>query len=147
MVDAGCPDPVSSRFMIKCTYGDLDRLRDTPGRTGPLAKLMAATEPSIVDKFRIGKLVKAVDAELSAYGKALVDLGQKYGEKTVINGNDSYQILPEHDTEFKAEKKKLDDDPCEVQSNPLPVSSYEKVALTALDLSLLALFIVEPADI
>ena len=48
--------------MIKCTYGDLDRLRDTPTRPGALGKLANATELSIVDRFRIGKLVKAADA-------------------------------------------------------------------------------------
>ena len=147
MVDAGCPDPLSSRPMIKCTNGDLDKLRDAPTRTGPLSKLMAATEPSIVDKFRISKLVKAIEVELLSYGKALADLGKKYGDLTKINDNDSYQIRKEEFPEFLAEKKKLDDDLCEVLANPLPVSALEKTALTALDVSLLEPFVVAPTDV
>ena len=29
---------------LKCTYGDLDKLRDFPGRPGHLSKLMTATQ-------------------------------------------------------------------------------------------------------
>jgi hypothetical protein len=133
--------------MIKCTYGDLDRLRDTPNRTGPIAKLMAATEPSIIDKFRIGKLVKAIDAELVAYGKALGELGKKYGDLVKVNNLESYQIRPADMAEFSTEKSKLDGDPCEVLANPLPLSAIEKVALTPLDLNLLSLFVTAPTDL
>jgi len=136
--------------MIKCTYGDLDRLRDQPTRTGPLTKLMTATEPSIIDKFRIGRLVKAVDAELAAYGKALVELGKKYGDPVKVNDKDagSYEIRPSDMAEFAAEKAKLDGDSCEVLANPLPFSAVEKVvAITPFDISLLSMFVTEPADL
>lgn len=147
MVDAGLPDLLSSRPMIKCTYGDLDRLRDIPTRTGPLSKLMAAPEPSIVDKYRIVKLVRAVEGELKGYGQALTDLGKKYGDAIKVNGLDSYQIRPGESAEFASEKKKLDDDPCELGVNPLPLTALEKVALTAFDISLLEPFVVPPTDI
>ena len=146
MVDAGCPDLISSFPMIKCTYGDLDRLRDQPTRTGPLTKLMAATEPSIIDKFRIGKLVKAVDVELAAHGKALTELGKKYGDPVKVNDKDigSYKIRQEDFAEFAAEKAKLDGDSCEVLANPLPFSAVEQVtSLTPFDLTLLERFVVE----
>jgi len=108
---------------------------------------MAATEPSIIDKFRIVKFVKAVDVQLTEYGKALGELSKKYGDKTQINGNDSYKIRPADFEAFGVAKKSLDQDVCELVVNPLPATAYEQVSLTALDLSLLGPFVVEPTDV
>jgi len=131
---------------ITCTYGDLDRLRDAPSRQGPLTKLMSATEPSLVDKFRIVRLAKEVDHELETYGKFLVELGKKYGDPVKINGKPSWQIRPDEQENYLAEKAKIDADPCELLVSPLPASSYEKVPLTATDLMLLGPFIVTPPE-
>ena len=132
--------------MIKCTYGDLDKLRDAPGRMGPMLKLMTATEPSIVDKFRIARLTEAIDAEFRIYGRSLEELGKKYGEPVVVEGKTSFKITPDKIAEFNAEKGALDAVECELPANPLPFSAYEKVSLTALDLSLLQKFCTPPPN-
>lgn len=131
---------------ITCTYGDLDKLRDLPGRQGPLGKLMNATEPpSIVDKFRIARFVKSIDEALVEYGKMIVALGKKYGEPSKQNGVDTYKIRPENLDEFNAEKAKVDADVVVLATlNPLPVTTYSLVPLTAGDLSALEKFVVLP---
>ena len=130
------------------TYGDLDRLRDQPGRVGPLTKLMETGEQlSTVDKFRIVKFHAVLDGVLTDYGKMIAELGTRFGEP--VPGQPGYfRIRPEQASEYVAEKAKVD--ATEVINMPsltlLPVSAYDKVPLSPSDLVSLEKFIVPPTD-
>jgi hypothetical protein len=132
--------------MITCTFADLDRLRDMPGRPGPLTKLLNATEPpTIVDKFRIGRFCKHIHETLLEYGKMLEALGKKYGEPINVQGFATYKITPENMEAFNLEKAKIDADVVELSSlSPLPLSTYERIPLTPGELDLLDKFVVKP---
>jgi len=133
---------------IKCTYGDIDCLRDLPNRPGPLSKLMASTEASIVDKFRFVRLSRAVEVEIGNYVKALAELGRAYGTEVQVAGMVSWQIKPEHQAEFKAKREELDAITCDLLINPLPITSLEKIGtLTAADIALLGPFVEQPDDL
>jgi hypothetical protein len=135
---------------IKCTYGDVGNLRRVPGSGGPLAKLMSSElNPlvSVVDRWRLVRFVKALGAEVDEYTRAFVEVAKRYGTpKTIAGGNVSYEVPPERQAEFVAEKKKLDESACEVQVAPLPISVYEHAGLTASDLMLLEKFLVVPDE-
>lgn len=132
---------------LKCTYGDLDKLRDLPDRPGPLSKLMAATKLTTVDKFRIARLTRTVNEQLAEYVKALVELGKKYGTENKTDRATSWSIKPEHGEAYRAEKGKLDEVECELAVSRLPLTAIEEETLTALDLSLLEPFVDAPADL
>jgi hypothetical protein len=132
---------------MKCTYGDLDKLRDFPGRPGPLSKLMTANEPSIVNKFRIARLTRAINEHLTDYVKAVVALGKKYGTETRTEGAAaSWSIKPENNEAYLAEKNALDAVECELSAGPLPFEAVEGTSLTALDVTLLGPFVTPPSD-
>lgn len=88
---------------IKCTFGDVARLRETPSNPGPLSKLVNADFESIVDKWRIARFIKAMSQEIQDYESVLLDLGKRFGSPVETD----YQILPEHQAEFDAELLKL----------------------------------------
>ena len=140
---------------IKCTCGDLAKLRDLPGPTGVVrgvaAKLfdvvgVAGDQVSVVDRFRLMRFVQAVDAELKEYVRVLSELGRKYGEPATVGATAVFRVLPEHQAEFDAEKASLDAEERELLVNPLPVTAYEKVALTPRELAYLEKFVVPPAE-
>jgi hypothetical protein len=132
--------------MIICTFADLDRLRDMPGRPGPLTKLLNATEPpTIVDKFRIGRFCKLIQDSLLEYGKMLEELGKKYGEPVINQGFATYKIKPENLKAFEDERAKIDSEEVKLQSlSPLPIATYDRIPLTAGELDLLDKFVVKP---
>ena len=132
---------------LKCTYGDLDKLRDFPGRPGPLSKLMTATKLSTVDKFRVMRLTKATNDALADYVKSLVELGKKLGTEVKTNDSVSWSIKPEHNEEYLAEKRDLDAVECELTVNPLPTTAIDGTDLTPLDLALLGPFVELPKDL
>ena len=132
---------------LKCTYGDLDKLRDFPGRAGPLSKLMTASRLSTVDKFRVMRLTKAINDQLGAYVKSLVELGKKFGTETKTNDSVSWSIKPEHNEEYLAEKRALDAVECELAISPLPTTAVDGTDLTPLDLALLGPFVELPKDL
>ena len=131
---------------ITCTFGQIDKLRDTPQGPGALSKLARSESLSTVDKFRVSRLIKEIDAKLGDYGKTLVEIAKKYGEAVKINGLDSYQIKPENMPAYSGEKATLDAESCELSANRLPFSSYDIPELTALDLTYLETFIVVPSE-
>jgi hypothetical protein len=132
--------------MIICTFAELDRLRDMPGRPGPLTKLLNATEPpTIVDKFRIGRFCKLIHESLVEYGKMLEELGRKYGEPVTVQGFATYKIKPENLKAFEDERAKIDTEEVKLQSlSPLPIATYDRIPLTAGELDLLDKFVVKP---
>lgn len=109
-------------------------------------KLSKAEDLPIVDKFRIGRLIKEIDAQLGIYGKSLVELAKKYGDLQKIDGRDSYKIRPENLPKYEAEKAILDTETCDLAANRLPASSYTLPSITAADLLLLEPFIVMPTE-
>ncbi len=135
-------------MMTTYTYGDLDQIRDQPGRVGPLTKLMEATNfGSVVDKFRVIKFYEGLKGVLDDYGKMIAELGDRFGEP-VPGQPGHFRILPDHLNEYFAEKAKID--ATEVLNmpalTPLPVSAYERVPLTPNDLLTLMKFIVMPPE-
>jgi hypothetical protein len=140
---------------IKCTYGDVVRLRDVPGPEGvvrgvaaKLYDLLGAEheQVSVVDRFRLMRFVQAVDKELREYGRVLSELGRKYGEPSTEGGSAVFRIRPERKAEFDAEKASLDAEERELPVNPLPVSAYERVPLTPRELACLEKFVVPPPE-
>jgi hypothetical protein len=94
---------ISVSMPIKCTFGDVARLRENQLNPGPLSKLVNADFESIVDKWRVAKFVKAVSQEIEDYEHVLLALGKKFGVPVEAD----YQICPEHQAEFDAELLKL----------------------------------------
>lgn len=140
---------------IKCTYGDLGKLRDVPGPAGLVrgvaSKLydlvgVGGDQVSVVDRFRLVRFVQAADKELREYGRVLSELGRKYGEPDTSGGVAVFRVSPERQVEFDAEKAALDSTECELLVNLLPVSAYEKVALTPRELASLEKFVVPPTE-
>lgn len=140
---------------IKCTCGDLGKLRDVPGPTGVVrgvaAKLydlvgVEGVEVSVVDRFRLMRFVQAVEKELREYGRVLSELGKKYGTPEVVDGMAVFRVSPEHQAEFDSEKAALDSEERELLVSPLPVSAYERVPLTPRELACLEKFVVPPAE-
>jgi hypothetical protein len=134
---------------LSFTLGRLDKIRDTvPGKPGPLTKIANfednLLESSVVDHVRRVRFVKALQTELVEYSKAMATIAQKYGESQ--QGGAFFTIKPEKQAEFAAEKEKLDAETRELLINPLPVSAYEKIPLTAFDLIGLEPFVVMPED-
>lgn len=130
---------------IKCVCADLEKLRDGPGRAGPLSKIANFEDlSSVLDHVRRMRFIKAMQPDVVEYAKAIATLGQKYG-KPVQNG--AYFIIdPEHEAEYKAEKAKIDAEEREIAATPLPFSAYEKIPLSSLDLLALEPFIVIPDE-
>ena len=130
---------------ITCTYGDIDRLRDqVPGHTGPLTRLRTSTDvPSLVDRARIMRFTRSVIAEVVEYEKVLIELLKKFGKPLDATGK-RFAVDPAFQTEYDAEKAKLDSSPCEVATSKLPAAAYEKVALSVLDLEALEKFVEIP---
>ncbi len=136
------------------TYGELSRLGDRPGVSGPLTKLndlvgdvSLASTLSVVDRYRISRFVQIVGGELVMYSRLLGEIGRRYGEVTAApEGFVSFVVRPECRNAYDEEKAKLDAMECEgLQSlKPLPVSAYERVSLTPRDLACLEKFIVPP---
>ena len=140
---------------IKCTYGDIGKLRDVPGPKGVVrgvaAKLydlvgVEGVEVSVVDRFRVMRFVQAVDKELREYGRVLSELGRKYGEPSTVGDSAVFRIGPERQAEFDAEKASLDAEERELLVNLLPVSAYERVPLTPRELACLEKFVVPPPE-
>lgn len=140
---------------IKCTYGDIGKLRDVPGPKGVVrgvaAKLydlvgVEGVEVSVVDRFRVMRFVQAVDPELREYGRVLSELGRKYGEPSTVGNSVVFLIGPERQAEFDAEKASLDAEERELLVNLLPVSAYERVPLTPRELACLEKFVVPPPE-
>jgi hypothetical protein len=131
---------------LSFTLGRLDKIRDTiPGKSGPLSKIANFEDmSSVVDHVRRVRFVKALQTELTEYSKAVATIAQKYGESQ--QGGAFFTIKPERQAEFAAEKEKLDAETRELLINPLPVSAYEKIPLTAFDLIGLEPFVVMPED-
>ncbi len=136
--------PIVRGMPIKCKFGDLDRLRNAGagGKTSPFAKLAEDTSLTIVDKFRISRLIKAIEEQLAIYVKSVVALASKYGDPVqTITGQDSFQIRPENKEKYMAEKAMLDAEECELAANLLPPSAYAISAITANDLAVMEPFI------
>lgn len=138
---------------IKCTLGDLGKLRDSPGPKGvargvasKLYDLAGAEggEISVVDRFRIMRFVQAVEGELKEYGRVMGELGRKYGKSETVGALEVFRVDPGHQAEFDREKASLDAEERELAVNPLPVSAYERVPLTPRELSYLEKFVVVP---
>jgi hypothetical protein len=140
---------------IKCTCGDLGKLRDVPGPTGVVRGVAAklydlvgaeGVEVSVVDRFRLMRFVQAVDDEVREYVRVLSELGKKYGESATVGGVSVFRVSLEHQSEFDVEKAALDAEERELLVNPLPVSAYGKVPLTPRELSYLEKFVVLPDE-
>jgi len=87
---------------------------------------------------------------MDEYTKVLTSLGKKLGTEEKKDGYVSFQIPDEKMDEYREEKAKLDATECELASaNVLPVSSYEKVPLTPIELGVLvdSKFVVAPPEI
>jgi hypothetical protein len=130
---------------IKCICADLEKLRDGPGKPGPLSKIANFEDlSSVLDHVRRMRFIKAFQPEVIEYAKAIATLGKKYG-KPMQNGS-YFVIEPEKEDEYRAEKDKFDAEEREIVATPLPFSAYEKIALSALDLLALEPFIVIPDE-
>ncbi len=90
---------------IKCTFGDVARLREVPGRPGPLSKLAVVESPpaSIVDLFRVKRFVTAMAQEIAEYERVLLALGRKYGYPDLPGGS----VAPDRLAAFRAEYEDL----------------------------------------
>jgi len=136
---------------IKCTFRQLASLRDQidskgapiPGPMTKLNKVDESSVPSIVDRVRIARFIKAIIAETVEYEKVHLDLLKKYGEQDAENKL-RYLIPPEKMQEYQTEMQKLDGTETEVSVVPLPASVIEKVSLSVGDLAALEPFIVLP---
>ena len=133
--------------MIKTTYGALARLRELPGRPGPLSRLgSAVTFDSFASRWLVSKFLKTIVEEIQSYEKALLALGQTYGE-ILPNQPDSFSIKQENLKVFNTERAKLDEIKVEINVLPLPLSVIEQVsALTPFDLNSLEPFIALPPE-
>jgi hypothetical protein len=132
-------------MVIMCTGADIEKLRDAPGRPGPLSKIANFEDlSSVVDHVRRVRFIKALQPELVEYSKAVATLGEKYGKP--MQGGSYFAIDPEKEDLFKAEKAQLDAEEYTITMTPLPVSAYEKIPLTVLDLLALEPFIVALPD-
>jgi len=131
--------------MPKFTLGQLARLRDEPGRPGPLSRLSTVGDPvSFAHRLLISRFLKAVLRDLNEFEASALKLGQKYGHPSPAHGN---QIVVEGENKapYLAEIAELE----AVESgeiSPLPIAALEKTNLTPRDLLLLESFIVEPAS-
>jgi hypothetical protein len=127
--------------MIKIAYKELSNLRELPGRPGPLSRLGGTTTfDSFASRWLVGRFLKVVVEAIQEYEKALLGLGQTYGE-IVPGQTDAYTIKPENMTAFNKEKAALDAITVEINFQPLPVAVVEQVALSPLDLNALEPFI------
>jgi len=140
---------------IKCTYGDIGKLRDVPGPEGVVRGVLSklydlvgaeCEQVSVVDRFRLMRFVQAVDKELREYGRVLSALGKKYGEPSTVGESPVFRIRTESQAQFDAEKASLDAEERELLVNLLPVSAYEKVPLTPRELACLEKFVVAPSE-
>jgi len=132
-------------MFIKCTCANLEKLRDAPGRPGPLAKIANYEDlSSVVDHVRRVRFIKALQPEVIEYAQAIATLGEKYGKP--MQGGSYFAIDPDKETEFKAEKAKIDAEERTIRITPLPPSAYDKIPLSALDLLALEPFIVLPDE-
>ena len=142
---------------IKCTYGDVGKLRDFPGPEGVVRGVASklydlvgvesvGDQVSVVDRFRIARFVNAVNEELQVYGRVMSALGKKYGEPSTVGGLSVFRIIPERQAEFDAEKSSFESEERDLLVNPLPVSAYERVPLTPRELASLEKFVVLPPE-
>lgn len=137
------------------TYGDVARLGGRPGESGALSKLgnlsgddgLASSMP-VAERYRIMRFVKVLAAELATYVRLFREIGERYGVAgEAPSGFASFTVRAESIQAFEGEKAKLDAMECESLASlkPLPVATYEKVALTPRDLECLEPFVVQPS--
>jgi hypothetical protein len=136
---------------VTCTWRDLGRLRNQPGRPGPIAKLLSnesQSQSTVIDKFRVLRFTRALGSEVDEYTKMLFEIGKKYGTPKEIGGGfTSFEVPSEKRQAFDAEQATLDAAEHVVDVSPLPVSAYEHANLTPADLALLEKFLVVPDEI
>jgi hypothetical protein len=133
---------------VKCTWRDLGRLCNQPGRPGPIAKLLSSeSQSTIIDKFRVVRFTRALGSEVDEYAKMLLEIGKKYGTpKEIAGGFTSFEVPPDKRQAFDVEQAALDAAEHVVEVSPLPVSAYEHANLTPVDLALLEKFLVVPDE-
>lgn len=124
---------------VKCTYGDLDRLRGSPTQAGLFQKLWSAEFVLAVDGHRVRKFCRSLEPAIKEYEEELVKLGRTHGEPV----EQGFKIPPEKMRDFLVAKRALDAVECEVSVVPLVASTWSKISLSAAQQDALEKF-VEP---
>ena len=120
-------------MLIKCTYGDLDRVR-----SGVYQKLWSYTFALAIDGHRTRKFCKVLSSTIGEYEEELVKLGAKYGEP---GPNKSFKISQDKLGDYLVAKGALDAVECEVVLVPLPYSTWSQVPMSAFDQDALEKFV------
>jgi hypothetical protein len=97
-----------------------------------LTKLLNADLP-IATAFKLSKLVKAVENELTSYESQRVKLIEKLGEAE----GDTTKVKQENLPAFVEEMTKLHDIECELPGDPIPVADLGDLNISAVDVALL----------
>ena len=124
---------------IKCTNGDLDRLRGQPNQEGLFQKLWSREFDLAIDGHRVRKFCRGIEPSIKEYVEELVKIAKIHGEPSDKGFVVSATKLPA----FLAAKKSLDEVECEVGIVPLAASTWSKIPLCAAEQDALEKF-VEP---
>lgn len=82
---------------MKVKLGQLADAGGTPGAPGPLSKLMDVEDFSVRVSYRLAKLAKLIDGELTAFNRTKDKLIEKYGSAATSGPGKS--ITPEKDAD------------------------------------------------
>lgn len=105
---------------MKFALGEIRELKD------PIANFLDLTVPVKV-AWKLNKLVKALDKELSDIEEARISLVQKYGE-TDAEGN--IQVTPEAMIAFTTEFNELLSEEVEIDFEPIDIEALGDIELT-----------------
>lgn len=120
---------------VKCTYGDLDRVRGEAYK-----KLWNYTFPMAIDGHRTRRFCKVLAVVVGEYEAELVKLAGQYGRE---KPNQTYEIPAEKVQAYAEAKRALDAVECEVGLVPLPFSTWSQVPLSAAEQDALEKFVEE----
>ena len=120
---------------VKCTYGDLDKLRGAPRQ-----KIWNHTFSSPLDGHRVRSWWHSLATVVGEYEAELLKLAEKFGTKR----GSGVQIPADKLPEYLEAKLPLDAVEREITLVPLPYSTWSQVPLSAADQEALEKF-VEPA--
>lgn len=96
--------------------------------------------------YAVGKIIKAADAEMSAFNEARMELIRKYGEKREdgeLNSdeNGNVRILPESLNEFNKELDDLLKTQIEINANKIKIDDISDIEFTAAEMAQIDEFI------
>lgn len=126
--------------MIVVTLGSIYNAKEIFGK-------MANCAFSAVTAYRISKILRQLEDELTSYFMAQGQIAEKYGKRdesgNLINNADGVPICPQYADAFKTEMQELNSLAIEIRAEPISASELAPLQLTPKEIILLDNFIVE----